>query len=40
LNFADGERMYLDNNLVWLVSIGGDKEKFEWWGKEEDWVYS
>lgn len=28
LNFADGERMYLDNNLVWLVSIGGDKEKF------------
>ena len=28
LNFADGARMYLDNNLMWLVSIGGDKDKF------------
>ena len=28
LNFADGERMYLNDNLVWLISIGGDKEKF------------
>lgn len=28
LNFADGERMYLDDNLIWLISIGGDKEKY------------
>ena len=28
LNFADGERMYLNDNLMWLISIGGDKEKF------------